>query len=136
MSFMEWSDQYILHEKVIDDQHCKLFEIVNSMYDAVMAGAEQSNVGRLLDELIDYTVYHFETEEELFLKSGYPKYNDHKSEHDDLTRQALELQGKFRDRNITISFEVMEFLSDWLKKHTTESDQEYVAFVKSTKKQI
>lgn len=35
-----------------------------------------------------------------------------------------------------MSFMEMEFLSDWLKKHTTESDQEYVAFAKSTKKQI
>ena len=37
----------------------------------------------MIEELKDYTVYHFNTEEELFIKYKYPEYDEHKKEHDD-----------------------------------------------------
>ncbi len=128
MAFMEWCDKYMLGLKEVDEQHEQLFNIVNQLHQAVVEGADQSVVGAILDDLIEYTVEHFETEERLFLAQEYPRYEEHKKEHDLLTQQALEIQEKFRAKEITVTFELLDFLSDWLKNHTTDSDLKYAQF--------
>ena len=67
-------------------------------------------------------------EEELFEKHNYPELDNHKEEHNELTRQVLDLQAKFRNGSATISFEVLEFLSDRLKDHTMGLDQKHSTF--------
>jgi len=131
MSFLDWEDKYKVNVKVIDEQHEKLFDIVNLMYESIVHGDEQNAIGEILESLISYTVYHFETEEKLFKEYEYPKYDEHKAQHDDLTKQVLDLQEQFDQKVVTITFDVMDFLSDWLKKHTTESDLEFSEFYRS-----
>ncbi len=130
MSFLEWSSKYELGIGVVDEQHERLFQIVNSLYDSVVNGEEQNVLGEILDELIDYTVYHFETEEEKFEHYSYPKLQEHKREHNDLTLQVLELQKKFYNHELTITYDVLDFLSEWLKDHTTNSDYEFASYYK------
>jgi hemerythrin len=38
MSYLKWSDKYSLNVAEIDEQHEKLFSLVNDMYDAMHAG--------------------------------------------------------------------------------------------------
>lgn len=125
MSFLNWESKYKVNVEIIDEQHERLFEIVNAMYDSIVRGEEQNALAEVLEELIAYTVYHFETEEKLFKEYSYPDYELHKGQHDDLTKQVLELQEQFELKVVSITFEVMDFLSDWLKKHTTESDLKF-----------
>lgn len=101
------------------------------LYDSVVRGDEQHALGHILDELIDYTAYHFDTEEKLFETHGYPKLEEHKREHTELTKQVLDLQEKFYNKEVTITYEVLDFLNEWLKRHTTESDLEFANFQRS-----
>ncbi|QJB56308.1 bacteriohemerythrin [Pseudodesulfovibrio sp. zrk46] len=133
MAFIDWSSKNRVGITEVDNQHKKLFDLLNSLHQATVNGEEQSALGRILDELVDYTVYHFETEEKLFLEYGYPGYEDHKEVHDDLTRQAVELQEEFREGSVTISFDLLDFLNDWLVTHTTGLDQEMAMFFKGKK---
>ena len=131
MAFMEWSDKYVLGLSEVDEQHKNLFMLVNKMHDLVVNGDDQSTVGKVLDELIDYTVEHFATEEKLFKQNEYPDYANHKREHDDLTQQVLDLQENFREKKVTLSFDLLDFLHNWLNEHTTNSDLEYATYAKS-----
>ena len=58
----------------------------------------------------------------------YPELSLHKLEHDALTRQAQELQKKFRAGTVSISIEVMRFLTSWLDHHITQLDQRFAAY--------
>ncbi len=130
MAFLEWNNQYLLGLSEVDKQHQQLFALVNRLHEHVVNGEPQSSAGAILDELIEYTVEHFATEEKRFLEDDYPQYDEHKNEHDLLTRQALEFQEKFRANQIMVTFDLLDFLSDWLKKHTTDSDLKYVQFAR------
>jgi len=81
-----WKKEFELGIKSIDDQHKKLLEIGNRINDLLVNHEEgDDNYDQIYDvvqELKDYTVYHFNTEEALFLKYKYPEYNQHKKEHD------------------------------------------------------
>jgi len=125
---MEWEDKYKLDIEIVDQQHENLFLIVNRLHDSVVRGDEQHALGEILDELIEYTVYHFETEEEKFEFYKYPKLEEHKKEHNDLVEQVIDLQMKFNNHDVTISYDVLNFLNNWLKDHTTNSDYEFATF--------
>lgn len=97
-------------------------------------GAERNALARVFGELIDYTVYHFQTEERLFTELSYPDATSHKKEHDELTAQALALQGQFEVGDLVISFELLDFLYDWLMNHTSDTDLKFKEFLGGIKK--
>lgn len=124
MPFIEWTRANAVGVEVVDEQHKKLFDLLNRLHESVVQGKEQGELGAILDELIDYTLYHFKTEEDLLQEHGLPNYQDQKDAHDDLTRSALELQDKLRDGSAILSFEVLDFLNGWLMEHTIGLDRE------------
>ena len=132
MALIIWSDErYSLKIPHVDEQHKHLVELVNRMYDAVAVGAERSTLGQILEELIDYTVCHFRTEEELFIRYRYPDFQVHKQQHDTLTKQVLDFQNQFIEGSATISYEIMDFLHQWLVRHMAGSDREFLYYLQA-----
>lgn len=91
MGLIKWNAFYSVNVEEIDNQHKKLIDLINQLYDAMKAGKGTEVLSTVLTELVEYTAYHFETEERLFLQQGYAEYEAHKVIHDDLTRRAKEL---------------------------------------------
>ncbi|WP_027720148.1 bacteriohemerythrin [Maridesulfovibrio zosterae] len=131
MAFIDWEDKYKINVADVDEQHMGLFDLLNRLHESVINGEDKSMQSTILDELIDYTVEHFATEEKLFLETGFSGYENHKKVHDDLTSQAVDIQNEFRNDNATISFELLDFLNDWLTTHTLGLDQEAGDFLNS-----
>lgn len=131
MALITWNEQLSVNIGKIDLQHKKLVELINRLCDAMQQGKGKEALGNVLSELKDYTVYHFNTEEKLFQEHGYPRYQLHKKEHDDLTKQVEELKDKFDKGDIMITIKVLNFLKDWLNQHITGSDKIYTPFLNS-----
>jgi len=131
MAFIDWENKYSINVAEVDKQHQGLFGILNRLHESLTNGEEKSMQEKILDELIDYTVEHFATEENLFQETGFPGYENHKKIHDDLTGQAIQIQNEFRNDNATISFELLDFLHQWLTEHTLGLDQEAGDFLNS-----
>ena len=129
MSFIQWSNELSVSVAVIDEQHKKLISIVNDIHDTVVAGAERTALNKIFDELISYTVYHFKTEEGFFERTGYGEKDAHRAQHNELTQKALELQASFEQGSATVSYEVLDFLHDWLMTHILGSDRKFGAFL-------
>ena len=129
MSFITFTAANMVHIREVDDQHRRLFDMLNRLHEAVVQGKEQGELHDILDDLVEYTVYHFETEEDLYQEYGYPGYAEHKREHDKLTATVVELQGSLRTGSATLSFEVLDFLNAWLVDHTLGLDQEMGPFL-------
>jgi hemerythrin len=128
MPLMTWTDKLSVGVAVLDNDHKKLVALVNELYDAMQAGHGKDKLGRVLGELINYTKEHFAREESFFARTGYPAAAPHKEQHEDLTRQVIEVQQKYAAGNAaTLSLDVMHFLRTWLVKHIQGSDQSYRA---------
>ena len=86
---------------------------------------------KILDELLDYTAYHFGTEEMLFQKYDYPEYSRHKKEHDTLTWKVLDIRSRYASGEGVETSEIFEFLKSWLENHLLNSDKKYSGFLNS-----
>ncbi len=131
MPLISWSDNFATDIKKIDDQHKCLIDLINRLHDSMKTGKGNAVIESILDDLLNYTVFHFSTEEAYFKQYAYPESILHKKEHDELTEKTKALQASHRDGKLTISIEVMNFLRDWLRNHILQSDQKYASFLRS-----
>jgi hemerythrin len=129
MPLMSWNARMSTGVEVFDKDHQKLVGMLNDLFDAVGAGHGKEVLGRTLDGLIDYTKTHFGREEQYMMKWAYPKMAAHQKEHQDLTKQVLDVQKKWKSgQSAVLSMEVLNFLKNWLSKHIQGSDKEYGPF--------
>ncbi len=129
MGYLKWSDRYSVRITEIDEQHKKLIKLINEMFDAMQAGKGREIIDTVIDEFVDYTVYHFSTEERMLLQHGYPKFNDHKEMHDNIARKARDLKETLDEGNKPSNIDVMLLLTNWLNTHILEEDKKYVPYV-------
>ncbi|MDR0234035.1 MAG: bacteriohemerythrin [Zoogloeaceae bacterium] len=128
MSFMPWSEQFVLGIESIDKQHQWLVEATNRLHDQVESGNPDSAVVQeILEGLVDYAVNHFILEEDLFNRLGYPETEGHKREHDIFTSEAIRLLLNY-EKGEAVTDDALEFLKAWLKNHILISDKAYVPF--------
>ena len=124
-NFVEWSEDLSVGIEEIDDQHKVLVALVNEMHEAIHERHGSEAVRDVLGKLADYTRIHFAVEESLMRILGYPDYEVHKEQHEQLIGHMNELQHKVDTGKTAIGFELMHFLKVWLTKHIMESDREY-----------
>lgn len=84
---LQWLETFELGLPEIDDDHRELLSIMKSIESA--ADAEDfERCAELLDSLIDFSRSHFEREEELLAKAGYPHLGLHSEYHSGLLARA------------------------------------------------
>jgi hemerythrin len=126
MPLLDWNDRMSVGVSVIDAEHKTLVTMLNALHDGMQAGKAKETLGKVLDELIAYTASHFAHEERLFAQTGYPAADAHAAEHKALTKQALDVQAKYKAGATTVlSMEVINFLRNWLVNHIQGSDKKY-----------
>jgi diguanylate cyclase (GGDEF)-like protein/hemerythrin-like metal-binding protein/PAS domain S-box-containing protein len=106
---------------VIDRQHARMALLLNRVADAVKSGQERDRVTELLDELVAFTRHHFETEQRLMERHGYPEALAHAQEHRRLLADLLSIRtladGGSRMRTL-------QSLKEWLVSHIAHGDRE------------
>jgi len=129
MALITWSDTLSVKVKQFDDQHKKLVDMVNQLFDAMKTGKGSQVMGDILKQLIAYTQTHFAAEERLLKQYAYPDFEAHKKEHNTLVMQVLDLQKQFQEGKPVLTQNIMTFLRDWLSRHIQGDDKKYGVFL-------
>ena len=125
MPLMTWTQELSVGVKVLDDDHKKLVGMLNQLNEGMQANRGRATLGKIFDELVDYTKTHFTREEEFLVESGYADADAHKKQHADLTMRVMDLQARYNKGELTLTREVLNFLRDWLTYHIKGHDQKY-----------
>jgi hemerythrin len=131
MPLITWTKAFSVGVTEIDGQHQKLVLLINDLHDAMRAGNGSAVIGPLLGSLIDYTVYHFGTEERLFRETNYPDAKEHVIEHKALTHEVLKTKARFDAGEPVVTIDLMDFLRRWLSDHIKGMDKRYTAYFHS-----
>ncbi len=128
MEFIEWGEHLSVGVTVFDNEHKQLVSLVNKLNHAVMSGSAKKTMEEILRNLVNYTKIHFKHEEDYMVLYGYPEYEKHKKEHEDLTDQVMDFYTRYQEGKAVFSLELMNFLKDWLTNHILGSDKKYKKF--------
>lgn len=130
MHLFNWIDsKYSVNIKELDQQHQKLMGLIDCLHNAKQNNNEQNLLGKVLDDLVDYTKYHFKKEETLMEQHEYPDYSDHKSKHDNLVQQASSMQKMYYLGSTDITTDIAILLNDWIAEHILVEDKKYAPYI-------
>jgi hemerythrin len=130
MILIEWDSSLILGVKQIDEHHEHLVSILNECYRTLMRHNQEQELQVVIDELRDYTHYHFETERKLMDDLGYAAANSHLAAHEKFTSSILEFQDRLQSGESLVAMDVLMFLKEWLVDHIQKTDRVFTTFLK------
>ena len=123
----EFKDEFRTGIERIDKEHEKLFEITNRAYETLIdefIPDKYDYIVEILDELKDYTVTHFQHEEEYIMSIRYKKLISQKAEHEEFVEKISSFDLTNLDENQKDAIiEILDFLANWLIHHILESDK-------------
>ena len=129
MAFIEWKSEFSVGVLEIDEQHRKLLAIINHLHESMKAGNDSGELSRVVDELLNYTRFHFAFEEQLMERVGYPDAPEHRRRHQAMVARVVQFQADAANARALFSMKLMEFLKYWLSKHILETDMAYGDFI-------
>ncbi|MFP4459844.1 MAG: bacteriohemerythrin [Candidatus Zixiibacteriota bacterium] len=132
MKLIEWNDDLFINIEEIDRQHKKLVDIINHLHAAMKARKAKEILDEIIEELIEYTEYHFDTEENYFIKYDYPESFIHKKTHRIFVKKVKQFQADFDRGKLLLSLEIMNFLKDWIEEHIKVVDMKYSDFFRQS----
>lgn len=131
MALIQWDKSLSVGVVEFDNQHKKLIQLINDLNDAMLKGKGKEAVAVIIAELRKYTVSHFGYEEKTLERIAYPELTKQQAEHKRFVDDILKFEKELTDGKIGLSVAVMNFLSDWLRKHIQGEDMRYTAFCNS-----
>ena len=126
----EMKEEYYLGISEIDNEHKKLFEIAEEAYALLndeFVTDKFDYIVKILGDLKDYTIFHFENEEKYMESIEFKKLFSHKIEHQEFIKKLNQLDWEEieKDQDKAI-LEILNFLNDWLVNHILFTDKLYV----------
>ena len=130
----EFTKDYHTGIDFIDEEHAKLFEIANRAYDLLtnqFVTDKYDAIVAVLEELKDYTKYHFNHEEEYMKSINYPKRFSQLHQHTQFINKLESYNLKEIDVNQQEGLlEILDFLALWLQGHIKGMDKKIGEAVK------
>ena len=127
-----WTSELSVNIPKIDEQHKQLISYLNELYSHMKVGKGKEIIGQTLKKLVDYTKFHFHTEEDYFEEFNYSDKDSHEKEHEDFIDKVSGVVNDFENGKLatSITIEVFQFLNQWVSNHIKKTDKKYEPFLK------
>jgi len=132
---VEWTPNLSVGVEHIDDQHKKLFEKANELFEAGKQRRAKEYINTMIDFLDTYTKQHFRDEEAYMEKIHYPGLDEQKRAHASFINELAKLKRDYNqnDNNILVVLNANQMVINWLTSHITIMDKKIGDYVKTLK---
>ncbi|ACV35888.1 bacteriohemerythrin [Accumulibacter sp.] len=123
IDFLPWDETFDTGLPEVDEQHRRLVQLINVLASHVAFRTHIPQLEEMFDELADYAVYHFRTEEAVWHEhlAGDQSEVDHQAIHASFVQEVSRLRGQPDGQRA--AEETLAFLARWLISHILESDR-------------
>lgn len=132
-----FTDKYRTGIALIDDEHKKLFEIMEKADEAIhddISYDKYDHIIEILDEMREYTNFHFSDEENLMEKINYPSLQAQKKAHESFVDKLNEVDLDEADEEQEAYLnDLLSFLLKWLSGHILGMDKKIGDFVRENR---
>jgi hemerythrin len=127
-----WDGSLSIGVEAIDEQHKTWIQRINDITNAIDKNLGPRRIAETVNFLIDYTYFHFTTEENFMRQYRYAELEAHKTRHKELKATLGNLEQDFQEEGATyiLAESLNTFLENWLIKHIKEVDQKFGEFLK------
>ncbi|MBP2651369.1 MAG: Methyl-accepting chemotaxis protein [Firmicutes bacterium] len=133
MALIEWNQNFSVSVAELDKEHKKLVDMINSLHESMKSGKGKEIIAKILDEITDYALKHFNHEEKLMVQYNYQTYEEHKAVHDNFVKKIAELR-TLHDQKLLHAGQLLNTLQDWLINHICDVDKNYSSILSEAMK--
>jgi hemerythrin len=123
----EFKEEYKTRIDFIDEQHKVLFEIADKTYNLLKNDFtldKYDKIVALIEELQNYTVFHFNAEEKYMESINYKRMFTQKVEHEAFIKRIKDVDfSKIDQDQDEYIISILQLLNDWLTGHIFENDK-------------
>ncbi len=123
-----WEKKFETGNLNIDREHQMFLDLIRHVAQAVDRQEPKDWCMRLLREVEKFVDFHFFSEENMMLRSGYPDYVEHQQKHAELLEGLRERMQAYASDKINLEA-VVVFLFDWFVMHTAQLDKKLGKFL-------
>jgi hemerythrin len=126
-----WDHSLDTGNELIDGQHRELMWMIGQLAEA----ESRNEVLRALGRVVDFTLFHFQTEEDLMVQVGYPADLTKRmvEQHQILKSAALQHVLAFRRAETTTVLPAQAFLENLLKSHELIADRALADWIRENR---
>ena len=126
----QWKEEYELNVKILDDRHKKFLEIVNQLVSTINQEKENEELPQMFFKLMDYAENYFLQEEMVFKEYKFHDFEKHQEDHNSFIQRIAQFQDEFTKGNESVGYEMLGFLTWWIKDRIVRYDSEAIDFLK------
>ena len=120
-----WETDYSVNVKVLDEQHKKLVEFMNNLYENLLKGISAEQIETSFNEIMALASEHFSTEERYFQQYAYPGAEEHIQHHREIVADIEEIRSNHKQDIVAQGFQLLDLMEDWLIVHMNTMDKKY-----------
>jgi len=120
-----WKEEYSVGIQSLDDDHKRLIFLLNQFKTAYDYDTSAEFERQALEQLVEYTRFHFSREEDMMQEAGYEGIEEHKQQHKNMIAQVEEFVGLYNREGHDSLNEVSTYLTNWLINHINGTDKQY-----------
>ncbi len=125
-----WTEEMSVGVAILDEDHKRIMKMINKLHAAMQEGKGRDIMADIIHDLFVYINLHFETEEEMFERTGYEGTSEQKAQHSAMKVKSLELKQSYIASPESIApIEILLFLKDWWLGHIMHTDKKYAPFL-------
>ncbi|WP_448210989.1 bacteriohemerythrin [Colwellia sp. MEBiC06753] len=119
-----WQPSYCIGIEEIDLQHQHLLKLINRIIDYIEMQQTGEVICAIFDELIDYTMLHFASEEKYFFQLSKDDRTLHRLQHSHFAEELHRLKvSTIKQKHAT---KILFFLTDWFIHHILSEDKKLI----------
>ncbi|MFK4763893.1 bacteriohemerythrin [Desulfobaculum sp. SPO524] len=130
VSIFRWRDEYETGVASMDAQHKEMLLAADRVYLALNTGEKREHLEEFIAFLLAYSRAHFEEEEVLMERHGYPDLEEHRRRHKRLVDEVESSLERYRRGEFALDVEFMELVKDWIVNHILLDDRKYGSFLR------
>ncbi len=123
---IKWDDHYSVNISLIDEQHKKLFELINKVRMVENFSNNLISALETLDQMKEYAREHFEIEEYFMKVCNFPELESHRNEHIDFANTIIDYKNRVVFGDYQIINEILEYIVEWVDNHIQVTDKKYI----------
>lgn len=122
-----WRKQLEIGDEKIDIDHRYLICLINTVELTIRTPEHRDLLPATLEQLVEYTHAHFKREESIMLLNNYPRYAQHKQQHQLLIRELADIRQKIEARgdhdfSTDEIADLAKLFRHWLIDHLVKED--------------
>jgi hemerythrin-like metal-binding protein len=125
-AMFQWDDKFSVGIQSIDNQHKEIVTSLSNLLQAMKTGKANEITSKTILDMEAYARTHFQKEEFFFDKFNYSDKEKHKEEHRFFTQKIIQLRRDLNSGRMTVAFELLGFMKDWIERHILIEDRKYM----------